>query len=296
MWDLVFISEEDFTEHVKATIQKYGDKLESFDLKRFNKNLIDPVKLIFDKTVYRSSWEETIGNEIFRQRDKSNNNDIGYFHQRIFQYIKNCKVPPNGEDGGWDVIYTNPKGIEIPGGTIVHTVYVEMKNKHNTMNSAAAGKTFIKMQNQLLSDDDCACFLVEAIAKKSQNIKWETTVDGQKVGHKLIRRVSLDQFYGLVTGEEDAFYRMCLVLPKIVEKVVESEGENLIPNDTAFNELKAMAEENETDDKSIAFAIAIYLLGFSSYVGFRKMLPEKAIDALRQDERLSYYASLLSNN
>ena len=30
-----------------------------------------------------------------------------------------------------------------------------MKNKHNTMDSSAAGKTFIKMQNQILKDDDC---------------------------------------------------------------------------------------------------------------------------------------------
>ena len=111
MWNLTFISEEDFTNHVKATIEKYGEKLESFDLKRFNKNIIDPIKLIFDKTVYQSSWEEIVSNEIFRQRDKSNNNDIGYFHQRIFQYIKNCHVPPNGEEGGWDVIYENPDGI-----------------------------------------------------------------------------------------------------------------------------------------------------------------------------------------
>ena len=44
-----------------------------------NKNIIDPIKLIFDKTVYQTSWEEMVGNEIFRQRDKSNNNDIGYF-------------------------------------------------------------------------------------------------------------------------------------------------------------------------------------------------------------------------
>ena len=104
MWNLTFITEEDFTNHVKATIEKYGEKLESFDLKRFNKNIIDPIKLIFDKTVYQSSWEEIVSNEIFRQRDKSNNNDIGYFHQRIFQYIANCHVPPNGEEGGWDVI------------------------------------------------------------------------------------------------------------------------------------------------------------------------------------------------
>ena len=26
MWNLTFISEEDFTNHVKATIEKYGEK------------------------------------------------------------------------------------------------------------------------------------------------------------------------------------------------------------------------------------------------------------------------------
>ncbi len=41
----------------------YGEKLESYDLKTFNSNLIDPIKLIFDKSVYRSSWEEIINNE-----------------------------------------------------------------------------------------------------------------------------------------------------------------------------------------------------------------------------------------
>ena len=30
MWPLTFITEKDFTEHVKATIEKYGEKLEPF--------------------------------------------------------------------------------------------------------------------------------------------------------------------------------------------------------------------------------------------------------------------------
>ena len=53
-WDLSFITEENFTKHVQDTIEKYGDKLKSFDVQRFNKNIIDPVKLIFDKTVYQA--------------------------------------------------------------------------------------------------------------------------------------------------------------------------------------------------------------------------------------------------
>ena len=271
-WELSFISEKDFTNHVKDTIDKYGEKLESFDIVRFNKNIVDPIKMIFDKTVYQTSWDEIVGNEIFRQRDKSNNNDIGYFHQRVFQYINNCHVPDNGTEGGWDVIFQVPEGITLPEGDVVHTVYVEMKNKHNTMNSAAAGKTYIKMQSQLLDDDDCACFLVEAIAKKSQNIKWSTTVDGKSVSHKKIRRVSLDQFYALVTGQEDAFYKMCMVLPKVIEKVVNEGGEDVkVPHDSVMSELRRIAKEMNTDDENLGMALAVYLLGFSTYNGFSKV-------------------------
>ena len=271
-WVLDFISEQDFKKHVSATIEKYGEKLESYDIKRFNKNIIDPIKLIFDKTVYQTSWEEMVGNEIFRQRDKSNNNDIGYFHQRIFQYIDKCRVPENGKEGGWDVIYQNENGIVLPDGDIVHTVYVEMKNKHNTMNSASAGKTYIKMQNQLLNDDDCACFLVEAIAQKSQNIKWETTVDGKRVSHKRIRRVSLDCFYAITTGEEDAFYKMCMVLPEVIEKVVKQDNTVQVPHDTVLQELKNIADSSKREPEDMAMAVAVYMLGFNSYLGFSNLM------------------------
>ncbi len=278
-WDIAFITEEQFTSHVKQTIEKYGNKLDPINLKKFNKNIVDPVKLIFDKSVYKNSWEETIKNEIFRQRDKSNNNDIGYFHQRIFSYFDNCIVPENGQEGGWDVIYRNKDGIVLPDGSMVHSVYVEMKNKHNTMNAASLGKTFIKMQNQLLKDDDCACFLVEAIAKKSQNIKWETTVDGQNVGHKLIRRVSIDKFYELVTGDTEAFYKVCRKLPFVIEKVVSS-SDNAIPRDTVIDELKAIASDNNENERDMAMAMAIYMLGFSTYNGFNTGKGEKQNEAL----------------
>lgn len=268
MWHLSFISEEDFTNHIKATIQKYDEYPESFDLHRIKMNSINPIRLLFDKNACRSNWDEIVRSEIFRQRDKANKNDIGYFHQRIFQYMKNCHVPANGREGGWDVIYENENGIAIPDAGIVHRIYVEMKNKHNTMNSAAAGKTFIKMQNQLLNDDDCACFLVEAIAQNSQNIKWETTVDKRKVGHKLIRRVSLDRFYALVTGEEDAFYRMCMALPPIIEKTVREMDTSIVPHDTVMDELRAMAAKQNIESEDLAIAMAAYMLGFGTYIGF----------------------------
>lgn len=259
MWELDFISEQDFKRHVRNTIKNYGEKLAPYDLKRFNSNIVDPIKLIFDKTVYRYSWEEIIKNEIFRQRDKSNNNDIGYFHQRIFQYITGCTVPQSG----WDVIFAPENGVEIPECGKVRTVYVEMKNKHNTMNSASGAKTYMKMQGQLLADDDCSCFLVEAIAKRSQNIPWSVSVDGEKQKHRRIRRVSMDEFYKTVTGQENAFYKMCMVLPSVIQEVVSDDANISVPHDTVIEELQQIA-----DKKNGSFALALYMLGFETYIGF----------------------------
>ncbi|MCL2407482.1 MAG: Eco47II family restriction endonuclease [Defluviitaleaceae bacterium] len=262
MWPLSFISEDNLLKHVEATIQQYGDKLEPYNLEKFNKNIIDPVKLIFDKTVYKFSWEEIVKNEIFRQRDKSNNNDIGYFHQRVFQYIAGCDVPASG----WDVVFAKKDGIDISDGDTVSRVFVEMKNKHNTMNSSASGKTYIRMQSRLLADDDCACFLVEVIAKQSQNIAWTVSVDSQQKKHRRIRRVSIDKFYSLVTGQEDAFYQMCMVLPDIIEKTVFSTVASIVPKDSVISELKEIVQAENG-----SFALTLYMLGFSRYNGFLRI-------------------------
>ncbi len=198
----------------------------------------------------------------------------------MFQYISGCRVPDNGKEGGWDVIYENSNGIILPEGDIVHTIYVEMKNKHNTMNSASAGKTYIKMQDQLLRNDDCACYLVEAIAKKSQNIKWETSVNGNKVSHKRIRRVSIDQFYALVTGEADALYQICMVLPDVIAEVIKDDSSVSVPKDTVLEELSNIAKNIDASSEELSMAMAMYLLGFSSYSGFAKSDDENMINRI----------------
>ena len=254
---LNFISDKNFKEHIRETILQYGERLQSYDLKKFNDNIIDPVKLLFDKNVYGSSWEEIIRSEIFRQRDKSNNNSIGYFHQNIFKYITDCIVPKSG----WDVIFKKDCGIKFDDEK-VRTIYVEIKNKHNTMNSSSSAKTFMKMQGQLLCDNDCACFLVEVIAKKSQNVSWAISLDGQRQRHKRIRRVSIDKFYELVTEEEDAFFKMCMALSAAIKELLE-EGDTLkMPKDTVFDELKNKSDGNP-------FEVALFMLGFESYLGFK---------------------------
>ena len=243
-YNLSFITDENLYTHVKETVEKYRF---SIDLKKFNKNLIDPIKLTFDSTVYGKSLEEIIESEIIRQIDKSNTNHIGYFHQNIFRYFKGSwEVPENG----FDLINKEEK------------IYVEMKNKHNTMNSSSAQKTYIMMQSKILESADITCMLVEVIAKNSQNIPWKISINGQQFNHDNIRRVSIDKFYALVTGEPDAFKKLCEVLPRVLKDVIKNQTSESMQN-SVFEELNYIAPES--------LLKSLYLLSFQKYDGFENL-------------------------
>lgn len=74
-----------------------------------------------------------------------------------------------------------------------------------------------------------------------------------------IRRVSIDKFYELVTGEKDAFCNLCKVLPFLIKDIVKNQHSLIIGKDTVIEEL----EERNKDLLS-----ALYLLAFSTYEGF----------------------------
>ena len=239
-YGLGFISDEDLFAHVKETVEKYRFKI---DLKRFNKNLIDPIKLTFDAKVYGKTIEEIIESAIIRQIDKSNTNHIGYFHQNIFRYIDpQWQVPKQG----FDLVNEQKK------------IYVEIKNKHNTMNSASSQKTYMKMQSMLLRDAQNRCMLVEVIAKRSQDVPWQVSIDGISHKHDFIRRVSMDRFYALVTGDDEAFKKLCEALPSVLDDVLTDAVQNPVEN-SVFGELQALSPN---------LLKSLYLLAFSNYDGF----------------------------
>ena len=242
-YGLTFIDDKSLFLHVKETVNKYRFKI---NLKEFNKNLIDPIKLTFDSKVYGQTLEDIIESESVRQIDKSNTNHIGYFHQNIFQYLgENWEVPT----AGYDVIND------------VDKIYVEMKNKHNTMNSASSQKTYMKMQHKILRDDNATCYLVEVIAKNSQDITWKVSVDGESLSNKNIRRISIDKFYALVTGVEYAFKELCEVLPKVIDDVIAESTMGKIEN-SVFEELEQVSPN---------LIKSLFLLSFEKYEGFSEL-------------------------
>lgn len=239
-YGLKFISDQDLYNHTKETVNKYRFKI---DLKEFNKNLIDPIKLTFDSKVYEQDIHTVVENEVIRQMDKSNTNHIGYFHQNIFNYIGN----------GWTV---PSQGFDIINKKLHY--YVEMKNKHNTMNSSSSQKTYMRIQNTLLKDSQATCMLVEIIAKNSQNIVWQTTLDGESISNDKIRQVSIDKFYELVTGERTAFKQLCEKLPLVIDDIM-----NEIELDEKINTVIS-----ELENISPNLLKSLYLLAFNKYEGF----------------------------
>jgi len=240
IYNLKFISDQNLFDHVKETVEKYRFTI---NLQKFNKNLVDPIKLTFDSKVYGKNYEETIESEIIRQIDKSNTNHIGYFHQNIFKYISNTWEIP---EQGFDLINHDAH------------IFVEMKNKHNTMNSASSQKTYMKMQNMLIKNSKNRCLLVEIIAKQSQDVPWKISLDGNSFEHEFIRRVSIDKFYEMVTGDANAFKKLCEVLPLVLDDVICSIDMNIIEN-TVFEELQNLSPNTLQ---------SLYLLAFQNYEGF----------------------------
>jgi len=237
-YNLGFISNKDIYEHVKNTVLLYRVNI---NLKEFNKNIVDPIKLTFDSKIYGKSLKEVIETECVRQIDKSNQNHIGYFHQNLFKYAKGWTVP----EAGFDVINEE------------RHIFAELKNKHNTMNSRSATSVYAMMQDKILHDDQATCMLVEVIAKHSQDIKW----NHEGLSHSKIRRVSIDKFYDIVFGEKDAFYKLCAALPDILDDVLKDIKMGKIKN-SVYKELS---------NYSADLLKSIYLLAFKEYTGFEEM-------------------------
>lgn len=234
-YNLGFISNENIFEHVKNTVLRYRV---SINLKEFNQNIVDPIKLTFDAKIYGKSFREVIETECLRQIDKSNQNHIGYFHQNLFKYALGWSVPPEG----FDVVNEDKH------------IFAELKNKHNTMNSRAAHAVYMFMQDKLLHDDRATCMLVEVIAKKSQNVKWNC----EGFSHERIRRVSIDQFYSFVFGDEYAFFKLCKALPIILTDVLDDIKLGKLKVDV-YDELKSLSPD---------LLKSLYLLAFKTYEGF----------------------------
>jgi hypothetical protein len=220
--------------------------------KTFYNNKVDTIKLTFDAKFNNISEEDLIQAEILRQIDKSINNSIGTFHEQILGGIKGYEI---GKLSGFDIKASD------------NTLFADIKNKHNTMNSSSAEALYQKLKKFADKYKKAKCYWVQILAKSSFNENWQGDINGQEYNHSRVHKISGDQFYTILTGQNDALFQLYKCLPIALKDFISSKlVDETIKSNSALEEIKT---KTETSKRSILNQITFE--NYSYYLGFDKL-------------------------
>lgn len=247
-----FITDEHLLSCIKELHQSYLRAKKNITKSKFYKNKIDTIKLTFDSKFNGIDEKELIETEILRQIDKSINNSIGTFHEQILGGINGYEV---GNLSGFDIKAEND------------TLFADIKNKHNTMNSSSAEALFQKLARYADDYKQAKCYWVQILAKNSFNEHWKGDINGKEYSHSRVFKISGDQFYALLSGDENAFYNLYKALPTAIDDYLKSiKASTKQKEDSALKEIESEIEESK---RSILNQITFE--NYSYYLGFDKL-------------------------
>lgn len=247
-----FVSDEHLLECVKNLHNSYLKAKNNISKKNFYSNKVDTIKLTFDSKFNDISEEDLIQAEILRQIDKSINNSIGTFHEQVLGGIDGYEV---GNLSGFDIKATND------------TLFADIKNKHNTMNSSSSEALFQKLSRYADTYKNAKCYWVQILAKGSFNESWKGDINGKEYSHSRVFKISGDQFYSLLSGQNDALLQLYKALPLVISDHLKSiEQGDLLKENSALEEITS-----ETEKSSRSILDQITFENYSYYLGFDKL-------------------------
>lgn len=247
-----FISDEHLLSCIGNLFKSYLKAKNNITKKNFYSNKVDTIKLTFDSKFNNIDEESLIQSEILRQIDKSINNSIGTFHEQILGGINGFEI---GEMSGFDIKAKDD------------TLFADVKNKHNTMNSSSAESLFQKLKVYADTYKKANCYWVQILAKGSFNEPWKGEINGKEYSHSRVFKISGDKFYALLAGKQDALSQLYKALPKAIKdylNFIKHNNETL--ENSAIDEIKS---ETKTSNRSILDQITFE--NYSYYLGFDKL-------------------------
>lgn len=247
-----FVSDDYLIACIKKLHQSYTKAKADISKTKFYKNKIDIFKQTFDTHFNNATTEEIIENEIVRQVDKSYGGAIGSFHENILGGITGYTV---GKQSGYDVKKDD------------NTLFADIKNKHNTMNSPAMEGLYLKLQKFADEHKSANCYWVQILAKGSFVDNWEGDINGKEYRHSRVFKISGDKFYELLTNDPKALYKLYKALPIAITDYfkTQKEGSSEIMS-SALEEISNLAKSNS---KSVSNQIAKD--NFPYYPGFDEL-------------------------
>lgn len=248
---LDFITDEHLLSCIDTLHNSYLKAKENVSKKKFYKNKIDTIKLTFDAKFNDLDEKTLIKTEINRQIDKSINNSIGTFHEQILGGIKGYEI---GNLSGFDIKANN------------NTLFADIKNKHNTMNSSSAESLFQKLAKYADTYKKAKCYWVQILAKNSFNEKWFGEINGKEYSHSRVYKISGDQFYELLSGNQNALFELYQVLPQAISDYLSNQKGESSQNNSALEEISISSTASK---RSILDEITFE--NYSYYLGFNKL-------------------------
>ncbi len=244
-----FVSDNHLLECIGNLHNAYLKAKKNITKKNFYSNKVDTIKLTFDAKFNNIDEESLIEDEILRQIDKSINNSIGTFHEQILGGISGYEA---GKLSGYDIKAKD------------NTLFADIKNKHNTMNSSSSESLFQKLKGYADTHKKAKCYWVQVLAKSSFNELWTGDINGKEYTHSRVFKISGDQFYALLSGEDDALFQLYKALPIAIEdymKLIDKNNTKTL--NSAVDEIKAeIINSNRTILDQITFENYSYYLGF----------------------------------
>lgn len=248
---LSYISDEHLLQCISNLHKSYINAKNKINKKQFYANKVDTFKLTFDSKFNEINEESLIESEMLRQIDKSINNFIGTFHEEVLGGV------PGFQRG-------NLSGFDIKADD--DSLFADIKNKHNTMNSSSAESLFQKLARYADTHKHAKCYWVQILSKGSFNDKWFAVINGKEYSHSRVYKISGDQFYKLVTGVDDAFFQLYKMLPSAIDEYLATAAKTIQSEHSALSEIKS-----ETETLSRSLLDQITLDNFKYYEGFNKL-------------------------
>lgn len=205
-----FVTDEDFLECVKYVCDAYP-KLESkVDMKKLKRNALDQIKLLFDTHNQEIDLIHWITGEKIRQTDKTISNKIGDFHQKLL-----------GKVAGWeDLGRGDPLGIDLKKQD--NSVFIELKNKHNTVKGENHKDVFDKLVRVLEQYPTATIYYAFIIPKRPSSGEkiWNPS---RREPNPQIKEIWGSKIYEIVTGDKDALQKVIDAIPKAIKDITKTK-------------------------------------------------------------------------
>ena len=223
MSKLPYVSDEDLYREIKAVLDVAAVATDSAEKKLYS-NVVDPFSAVMDAMRQGITLSDWLEQEKARQAQKSMQNALGTFHQKILGCVD-----------GWEDLGS--------GGVLdlkqdADKIIAEIKNKHNTTKGNHKKEIYNDIHSLINSSyQGYTGYYVEVIPKsKAPYDKPFTPPDnvngGTKTKNDSIRVIDGRSFYKLVTGIDDALDLFYGVLPEVISEILNNDPSQLLSDPT----------------------------------------------------------------